>query len=90
MLNQRSPRTGEPEGERAPRAPRTHEEDVESAESVETPPEEPAPALDIDPDAHPASRLENLVMQRRARWLLAGAERRILPPLADADGVQEE
>lgn len=47
-------------------------------------------ALDIDPDAHPASRLENLVMQRRARWLLAGAERRILPPLADADGVQEE
>ena len=45
-------------------------------------------ALDIDPDARPATRLENLVMQRRARWLLAGADRRILPPLTDADGVE--
>jgi predicted anti-sigma-YlaC factor YlaD len=45
-------------------------------------------ALDIDPDARPATRLENLVMQRRARWLLAGIDRRILPPLTDADGVE--
>jgi predicted anti-sigma-YlaC factor YlaD len=28
-------------------------------------------ALAVDPDAHPESRLENLIMQRRARWLLA-------------------
>jgi predicted anti-sigma-YlaC factor YlaD len=28
-------------------------------------------ALAIDPDQHPESRLINLVMQRRARWLLA-------------------
>ena len=25
----------------------------------------------LDPDAHPESRLGNLIMQRRARWLLA-------------------
>lgn len=30
-------------------------------------------ALEIDPDAKPEWRLENLVMQRRARWLLARA-----------------
>ncbi len=28
-------------------------------------------ALDINPDAHPEWRLSNLVMQRRARWLLS-------------------
>jgi predicted anti-sigma-YlaC factor YlaD len=28
-------------------------------------------ALEIDPDARPEWRLANLVMQRRARWLLA-------------------
>ena len=28
-------------------------------------------ALAIDPDAHPDIRLRNLVMQRRARWLLS-------------------
>jgi len=28
-------------------------------------------ALAIDPDANPDIRLENLVMQRRARWLLS-------------------
>ena len=28
-------------------------------------------ALALDPDAHPESRLGNLIMQRRARWLLA-------------------
>jgi len=47
-----------------------------------------AAALDIDPDARPTSRLANLVMQRRARWLLAHADRWILPPLEDADGVE--
>ncbi len=31
-------------------------------------------ALAIDPDAKPEWRLENLVMQRRARWLLARAD----------------
>ena len=45
-------------------------------------------AVDIDPDAQPESRLANLVMQRRARWLLAHADRWILPPLEDADGVE--
>jgi len=45
-------------------------------------------ALAIDPDARPASRLANLVMQRRARWLLAHADRWILPPLEDAEGVE--
>jgi predicted anti-sigma-YlaC factor YlaD len=45
-------------------------------------------ALAIDPDAKPASRLANLVMQRRARWLLAHADRWILPPLEDAEGVE--
>lgn len=30
-----------------------------------------AQALAIDPDAHPESRLVNLIMQRRARWLQA-------------------
>jgi crotonobetainyl-CoA:carnitine CoA-transferase CaiB-like acyl-CoA transferase len=29
-----------------------------------------AKALAIDPDAHPAMRLNNLVAQKRARWLL--------------------
>jgi predicted anti-sigma-YlaC factor YlaD len=28
-------------------------------------------ALAIDPDAHPDTRLQNMVMQRRARWLLS-------------------
>ena len=31
-------------------------------------------ALAIDPDAKPEWRLENMVMQRRARWLLARAD----------------
>ena len=31
-------------------------------------------ALAVDPDKHPESRLENLVMQRRARWLLGRAD----------------
>lgn len=31
-------------------------------------------ALDINPDAHPEWRMMNLVMQRRARWLLSRAD----------------
>jgi len=37
-------------------------------------------ALDINPDAHPESRLVNLVMQRRARWLLAKRDELFLIP----------
>jgi len=37
-------------------------------------------ALAIDPDAHPESRLVNLIMQRRARWLLAKREELFLLP----------
>lgn len=42
-----------------------------------------AAALGIDAGAEPSSRLVNLIMQRRARWLLANADRWILPPLPD-------
>jgi predicted anti-sigma-YlaC factor YlaD len=46
-------------------------------------------ALAIDPDAEPATRLANKVMQRRAAWLLANADHWILPPLADDAAAQE-
>ena len=36
-------------------------------------------ALDIDTEAHPEWRLANLVMQRRARWLLSRIDELILP-----------
>lgn len=36
-------------------------------------------ALKIDPDATPEARLENRIMQRRARWLLSRADDLILP-----------
>lgn len=36
-------------------------------------------ALAINPDEHPAWRLANLVLQRRARWLLARADELFLP-----------
>ncbi len=39
-------------------------------------------ALAIDADAHPEARLENLLMQRRARWLLSQAEDLFLTPTA--------
>jgi predicted anti-sigma-YlaC factor YlaD len=45
-------------------------------------------ALRIDADADPASRLANLIMQRRARWLLATADRRILPPLPEEPATE--
>jgi predicted anti-sigma-YlaC factor YlaD len=38
-------------------------------------------ALAIDVDAHPEIRLSNMVMQHRARWLLARKDDLILPPL---------
>jgi predicted anti-sigma-YlaC factor YlaD len=38
-------------------------------------------ALAIDPDTDPPTRLVNLIMQRRARWLLARADKLFLPPL---------
>lgn len=48
-------------------------------------------ALAIDPERHPPSRLANTIMQRRARWLLAHAERWILPPLTDGgDDIEGE
>ncbi len=37
-------------------------------------------ALAVDADAHPESRLVNLVMQRRARWLLGRQEELFLTP----------
>jgi hypothetical protein len=46
-------------------------------------------ALAIDPDAEPAMRLANTVMQRRATWLLAHADQWILPPLENDGAVQE-
>jgi predicted anti-sigma-YlaC factor YlaD len=40
-------------------------------------------AIRIDPESEPSSRLANTILQRRARWLLANADRWILPPLPD-------
>jgi predicted anti-sigma-YlaC factor YlaD len=37
-------------------------------------------ALAINPDTHPETRLVNLIMQRRARWLLANKEDLFLTP----------
>lgn len=42
--------------------------------------------LEQDPNAHPAHRLANILMQRRARWLLARVEDRFV----GADGEEEE
>lgn len=41
-------------------------------------------ALALDPDAHPPTRLANLVQQRRAGWLLAHVDHWILPPLDES------
>ncbi len=40
-------------------------------------------ALAIDPDAAPESRLANLIMQDRARWLKSRVDDYFLPPLID-------
>jgi predicted anti-sigma-YlaC factor YlaD len=42
-----------------------------------------AAALRIDAGAEPPLRLVNTIMQRRAKWLLANADRWILPPIPD-------
>lgn len=41
-------------------------------------------ALAVDPDADPPNRLANLLLQRRARWLLGQADNLFLPALDDA------
>jgi predicted anti-sigma-YlaC factor YlaD len=38
-------------------------------------------ALAINPDEQPPTRLVNLIMQRRARWLLSRVDKYFLPPL---------
>jgi predicted anti-sigma-YlaC factor YlaD len=38
-------------------------------------------ALALNPDNDPPTRLANLIMQRRARWLLARVDKLFLPPL---------
>lgn len=45
-------------------------------------------ALAIDPDAHPKWRLANLVMQRRARWLLSRVDELILPAAEPASAKE--
>ena len=40
-------------------------------------------ALSVDPDRFPDNRLENLVMQRRARWLQAQVDELFLPTVDD-------
>ena len=41
-------------------------------------------ALAIDPEARPQSRLANLLMRKRARWLLSRTDEYFLPPLEEA------
>jgi predicted anti-sigma-YlaC factor YlaD len=38
-------------------------------------------AIALDPDAQPESRLVNLILQRRARWLLSRIDELFLPAL---------
>ncbi len=40
-------------------------------------------ALEVDPDARPEWRLSNLIMQRRARWLLSREDELFLEPVAE-------
>ena len=47
-----------------------------------------ASALAIDPDADPAMRLVNTVMQRRAAWLRDHVDHWILPPLEDGTDTE--
>lgn len=48
-----------------------------------------AAAAKINPDDDPATRLVNIIMQRRAAWLSANLERWILPPIDDAAATEE-
>jgi predicted anti-sigma-YlaC factor YlaD len=47
-----------------------------------------AAAAKINPDDDPATRLVNIIMQRRAAWLSANLERWILPPI-DENAIEE-
>lgn len=47
-------------------------------------------AMKINPDDLPAMRLANTIFQRRAAWLLANADRWILPPLDESEGQEEK
>jgi predicted anti-sigma-YlaC factor YlaD len=40
-------------------------------------------ALDVNPDARPEWRLNNLIMQRRARWLLSREDELFLEPVVE-------
>jgi len=46
--------------------------------------------LAIDVNAYPANRLENLLMQKRARWLLSRIDDLFLPPLDDLNDLDTE
>ncbi|OAI57199.1 hypothetical protein AYO49_02565 [Verrucomicrobiaceae bacterium SCGC AG-212-N21] len=46
-------------------------------------------AIAIDVDKHPGIRLSNMVMQRRAKWLLARKDDLILPPLEPLETITE-
>lgn len=48
-----------------------------------------AAALKVDPDADPATRLANTIMQRRASWLAAHLDEWILPPLDESAATGE-
>ena len=47
-------------------------------------------AAKINPDDVPATRLANTIYQRRAVWLMANADRWILPPLDETEGQEEK
>ncbi len=47
-------------------------------------------AMKINPDDEPATRLANTIFQRRAAWLIANADRWILPPLDETEGQEEK
>lgn len=48
-----------------------------------------AAATKINPDDDPATRLVNIIMQRRAAWLSANLDRWILPPIDDTAVTEE-
>jgi predicted anti-sigma-YlaC factor YlaD len=70
---------------------------VSWAESVCVPKEDRAcfedmlqSAMKINPDDEPAIRLANVIIQRRAAWLLANVDRWILPPLGETEGQENQ
>lgn len=48
-----------------------------------------AAAIKINPEDDPATRLVNIIMQRRAAWLSANLDRWILPPIDDTAVTEE-